>query len=118
MTIRETILEADDIGEEIVTIPEWGDVKILLRGMDGTQHSRYIDTAEDTSHRYADILINAAFDPDTNERVFDPADRDALMHKHGGVLMRLALIVMRDLSGSDIGEATEELEADPTSDGS
>ncbi len=132
MSLRDTILKADDIAEEIVDVPEW-DIKadfdehgirlsggLLLRAMDGKQHAQYIDvvTSDDSAHRYADILINSAYDPDTEELVFDPADRDALMEKDGGVLMRLSLIVIRDLSGGDVAEAAEELEADPTSDGS
>ncbi len=130
MSLRDTILKADDIAEQIVDVPEW-DIHadydeqgvrlsggLLLRAMNGTQHSQYIDTAEDTTHRYADILINSAFDPDTGDLVFDPADRDVLMSKHGGVLMRLSLIVIKDLSGTDVGEAAEEIDTDPTSGGS
>ncbi len=120
MSLRDTILKADDIAEDTVTVPEWDDVKILLRAMDGKQHAKYVDvvTADDSSHRYADILINSAYDPDTRELLFDPADRDALMEKDGGVLMWLSLIVIRDLSGGDVADAAEELDANPTSDGS
>ena len=120
MSLRDTILKADDIAEDTVTVPEWDDVKILLRAMNGKQHAQYIDVVANTDagFRYADILINSAYDPDTRELLFDPADRDALMEKDGGVLMKLSLIVIRDLSGGDVADAAEELEADPTSDGS
>lgn len=115
MSLRDTILQADDIREQVVEVPEW-DVKLLLRAMDGKQHARYIDIINtgDDQHRYADILITSAFDPDTREPVFDPADRDVLMSKDGGVLMRLSLIVIRDLSGTDVDEAVAEVDADPT----
>jgi len=115
MSLRETILKADDIAEQIVEVPEW-DVKLLLRAMDGSQHVRYIDVIQqqDDRHRYADILIVSAYDPDTRELVFDPADRDSLMSKDGGVLMRLSLIVIKELSGGDVGDAVEELEENPT----
>ena len=120
MNTRETILQADDIRETVETVPEWDGVKILLRAMDGKQHARYIDVAVqgESAFRYADILINSAHDPDTRELLFDPADRDALMEKDGGVLMRLSLIVIRDLSGGDVDDATEELDENPISDGS
>lgn len=120
MSLRDTILQADDIATEIVEVPEWDDVKIELRAMDGTQHAAYIDTVTgaDTQYRYADILIASAYNPETGEPVFDPADRDLLMSKHGGVLMRLSLIVIRDLSGTNVDEAEEELEENPTSGGS
>ena len=117
MSLRDTIIEADDIAEQTVDVPEWG-VKILLRAMDGKQHARYVDTADGSSaYRYSDILIASAYDPETLEPVFDPADRDVLMTKHGGVLMRLSLIVISELGGS-VEEAVEELDENPISDGS
>ena len=118
MSLRDTILKADDIAEEIVDVPEWDDVKILLRAMDGNQQVAYADTVRGGSKfLYADILMVTAFDPDTSELIFDPADREALMAKSGGVLNRLGMRVL-ELSGSDVAAATEELDENPTSDGS
>ena len=116
MSLRDTILGANDLQETVETVPEWDDVKILLRGMTGKQRIELVDKAgSDRSHMYADILIATAVDPDTDKRVFDRADRDPLMDKSGAVLERLALIVIQDLSGVSVDEAEKEVAADPTS---
>ena len=119
-SLRDTILNANDLQEETVTVPEWHDngepVKILLRGMTGKQRIDLVDKAgSDRSHMYADILIATALDPDSAEQVFDKADRDPLMGKSGAVLERLALVVIQDLSGVSVDDAEAEIEADPTS---
>jgi hypothetical protein len=116
MSVRETILAADDIAEETVPVPEWN-VKILLRGMTGKQQARYVRTIQaDDSMMFADILMVTAYDPETRQLVFDPADREALADKSGAVLNRLGMIVL-GMSGTDVDEAVEEVEADPTSGG-
>ena len=115
MTLRETILEADDIDEAVIEIPEWGDVKIMLRGMTGAERVKLYDsvTGKGKVFMYADILIATARDPESGEPVFDPADREALAEKSGIVLDRLASEVL-GLSGLDADEAEAEVESDPT----
>ena len=116
MSLRDTILTANDLQEDTVTVPEWGDVKLLLRGMTGKQRIDLVDkSGNDRSHMYADILIATALDPDTGSPVFDKADRDPLMEKSGAVLERLALVVIQDLSGVSVEDAEKEVAADPTS---
>ena len=114
MSQRDKILQADDIEEEIVDVPEW-DVKILLRAMNGQQQVRYAETVRGDSKgfMYADILMVTAYDPETRELIFDPADREALSLKSGGVLNRLGMKVLV-LSGTDIETAVDELEENPT----
>ncbi len=120
MSLRDTILGADDLKESIEDVPEWG-VKVLLRGMTGKQRIRLVEsvssTGPDREFMYSDILIATALDPETDKPVFDPADREALAGKAGGVLERLALQVMK-LSGVSIDDAEKEVAGDPTSDGS
>lgn len=120
MSLRDTILSADDLEESVEDVPEW-DVKILFRGMTGRQRIRLVErvsaTGPDREFMYADILIATALDPETGEQVFDPADREALTGKAGGVLERLALIVMK-LSKVSIDDAEADVDADPTSVGS
>ena len=116
MSLRDTILSADDLGESIVDVPEW-DVKIKIRGMDGLTRSKVqkIATSNDP-YANSDILILVARDPDDDTLIFDKADREALSDKSGGVLERLALEVL-SISGVSIDDAEAEVEADPTSDG-
>ncbi len=117
MSLRDTILTADDLGESIEDVPEWG-VKVLLRGMTGKERLRYVENSKDrgSEYMYSDILIATAYNPDTGELVFDKADREALAEKSGLVLERLALKVMKD-SGVDLDEAEKEVAEDPTSAG-
>ena len=122
MSLRDTILSADDLKESTEDVPEWG-VKILLRGMTGRERVLYVESAGDRREfMYSDILIATALNPEPNdqgkhERVFDPADREALADKSGGVLERLALEAMK-LSGVSIEDAEKEVDEDPTSVGS
>jgi hypothetical protein len=121
MSLRDTILTSPDLKEEVVTVPEWGNVDILLRGMTGKQRINLVDRASTSgmqkSFMYADILIAVARDPETDEMVFDPADREALSDKAGGVLERLSQKAL-ELSGVAVGDEDEkEIEEDPTSGG-
>jgi len=118
MTLRETILEAQDIVETTVEVPEWGDVKITLRSLNGKERVKLYEgvTGKMKVFMYADILIVTAYDPENGEPVFDPADREALAEKSGNVLDRLASVVL-GISGLDTDEAEAEVEADPTSGG-
>lgn len=103
MSLRDTILAADDIETEDVPVPEWG-VNIQVRGMSGSDRADIMDAAlqDDGSlslkRFYPDVVILASHDPETGERIFDPADRDALMAKSGKALDRLAEVAL-ELSG-------------------
>ena len=122
MSLRDTILSADDLKESVEDVPEWG-VTILLKGMTGRERVLYVESAGDRREfMYSDILIATARNPKPDdegkhERVFDKADREALAEKSGGVLERLALKAMQ-LSGVSIEDAEKEVDADPTSVGS
>ena len=117
MSLKDTILSADDLGETIVDVPEW-DVKLLIRGMDGLTRSKVqkIATSNDP-YANADILILVARDPDSGDLVFDKADREALAGKSGAAVEHVVIEAIR-LSGTSMDEAEAEVEADPTRDGS
>lgn len=102
MSLRETILAADDIASEIVEVPEWG-VKIEVRGMNGADRSRILSRAAEGSgisvgDMYVDTVIASCYDPESGERVFTAADKDALLGKSASAIDRLATVGMR-LSG-------------------
>lgn len=103
MSLRDQILNTQDIPKESVTVPEWG-VTIEMRGMTGAERTRIMDLAMDAGGElnlqsiYPEIVISTAFDPETGEKVFEPADRDALLSKSANALDRVALVGMR-LSG-------------------
>ena len=115
MSLRDTILGADDLGFRLVTVPEWDNVKIELRGMTGEQRMKLWEAtqAKTRKHFYADILIACAYDPENGEHVFDPADRDAIGTKSGAVLDRLTGII-NELSETNVEDAEDKIEEDPT----
>jgi len=116
MSLRDTILTADDLGEEVIDVPAWG-VKVMVQGMDGIQRSKIQKLATSGSdHANADILILVARDPDTGELIFDKADRDALSGKSGAAVEEVVLAAIR-MSGTNMDEAESQVEADPTSAG-
>lgn len=117
MSLRDTILQADDLEEQTMTIPEWDGAQILLRSMTGAER---IDVAKllgaDDSYAYADVLIMLALDPETRKPIFEPADREALAGKSGAVLERIASELNR-LSFTSSQELEDQIESDPTSAG-
>ncbi len=66
MTLRETILQADDIDEAVIEVPEWDDVKITLRSLTGKERVQLYEgvTGKQKVFMYADILIATARDPE------------------------------------------------------
>jgi hypothetical protein len=115
--LRNQILKADDIGKEIVEVPEWG-VKVEIRGMNGLARAKFLKASAgpdgagtvDFERFFPDLIIACAFDPETGEQVFDLADREVLNEKSGAALQRLADPAMR-LSGL-APESLKEAEAD------
>ena len=102
--IRESILEAKDIDSEVVTVPEWGDVVIELRGMTAGERANISEKSVTESGGlnvtlfWPTLLVNTCYDPDTGERVFEESDIEVLLGKAATVVERLATDAMR-LSG-------------------
>lgn len=101
--LRKRILETADIQSEMVEIPEWG-VKVEVRGLTAAERAKLLQRAADPSGQlrldrwFADLTIASTFDPETGERVFDPADRDALNSKSGSAVSKIVDVATR-LSG-------------------
>ena len=122
MSIREQIINADDIEHEIIDIPVWG-VKIEVRSMTGRARTRLIKTATDNDGQldmetlYPDMVILCAFDPETGEQIFTQDDRDLLLSKSAGPLEQVALAAMRisgmtpdalDAAGKDLPSTEDD----------
>ena len=114
--VRDTVLTADDLGEELVDVPEWG-VQILVKGMDGIERSQIQKLAtSDSDHANAQILILVARHAETGDKLFTDADRDALSGKSGKAVEDVVLAAIR-MSGASPDDAEKAVEADPFSDG-
>lgn len=91
MSLRDRILQTNDVQREIVAVPQWG-VSVAVHGMSGAARTAMIQNAADNdgvmnfSRMMPDIVIMCTYDPETDEQVFSEADRDALMLKSGAAL--------------------------------
>lgn len=114
--LRKAILEAEDIESEVVHVSQW-DVDVEIRGMTGSERGRFMKAVSlangggepDFEKFYAQLIIATAYEPG-GEKLFEPADRDALNQKSGAALNTLAEVSMR-LSGL-AGDAVEAAQAD------
>lgn len=102
-TLREDILAYEDIGREIVEVPEWEN-KVEVRSMSAAEAAyfsvRLIEREGEVSWAslWPDIIIASCYVPGTNEKLFLPADREALTKKNANALRLLADVAKR-LSG-------------------
>ena len=117
MSLRDQILNSNDIPHELVKVKEWG-VSIEVRGMTGAERTRILDLAQSENGMnlqmvYPEIVISTAFDAETGEKIFNPEDRTALLSKSANALDALATVGMR-LSGflaetsNDLGKDSSE----------
>lgn len=117
MSLRDQILNSNDIPKELVKVKEWN-TEIEVRGMTGAERTRILDLAQDEKGMnlqmvYPEIVISTAFDPITGEKIFTPEDRTALLSKSANALDSLATVGMR-LSGflaetsNDLGKDSSE----------
>ena len=117
MSLRDQILNSNDIPKELVKVKEWN-IEIEVRGMTGAERTRILDLAQGDGGMnlqmvYPEIVISTAFDAETGEKIFNPEDRTALLSKSANALDALATVGMR-LSGflaetsNDLGKDSSE----------
>lgn len=119
---REAILGAQDVVVEEVAVPEWGGV-VYARGMTGRERAQYetsLVNVKDgrvaglnTADSYALLALYGTVDgpdPATAQRLFTDEDLEALRHRAGAPLARIARVVLR-LSGMN-KEAQERMAED------
>jgi hypothetical protein len=117
-SLKSRILNADDIPIEIIEVPEWGDVKLEVRGMNGKERAGFLrrttaDGGEVSFEKfYPELIIATVFDPESGEKVFGPADRDNINTKSGAALERVAAVAQRHsgLGASDVDDAVGKSE--------
>ena len=114
MSLRDQILNSNDIPRELVKVKEWN-VEIEVRGMTGAERTRILDLAQGDGGMnlqmvYPEIVISTAFDVLTGEKIFSPEDRTALLSKSANALDALATVGMR-LSGF-LAETSDDLGKD------
>ena len=100
MSLRDRILQADDIGREIITVPQWG-VDLEVRTLSAQQRSRMLQTCTladgniDLDRLYPMLIIGTVFEPGTNDRVFSEADLPLLQEKSAAAIEFVAQKAMQ-----------------------
>lgn len=124
--LRKAILESDDLTREVVDVPEWG-VKVEVRSLTSGDRNRLLSTAikEGSSNldmeKYtADLVILTTFDPESGNKVFEKADRDALNKKNSAAVDRIFSTAARlaGLADNSIEQAKETFETAQSDDSS
>lgn len=114
MSLRDLILEADDLDLEEVEVPEWKDengkpVKVYIKQMSGHAANEYVESTREENggdiDRNAKVLVASLCDKDGN-RLFTRKDIDALNAKNARVLNHLTQIALEVNFKSN--EAVEE----------
>ena len=120
-SIRDIALNAKDVRTELVTVPEWDDVKIEVRGFTLGERLAFYDRVADDGqvnreNFLPELVIASSFDPDSGQKVFEAADRDMLKTKSAAALERLTTVATRlsGMSDDDVTEAETDLEETPT----
>ena len=127
-SLKQLIAEAEDVKWEDVDIPEWGDIKVRVKGLSSDQLDLYEakqialsrkDTGDDTevkmrNHR-AELVAQVLFDPETGTRIFPDVKEGAriLSKKASGIVNGL-FVLAQSLSGMDreFGKKVEDAKAD------
>lgn len=85
--LRKKILDYDDRARQIVDIPEWGDVKIEVRGLTAGERVRLVRHLQDDEGNIDGgamanwLIVLCSYDPETGERIFEDDDRGAIAEK-------------------------------------
>ena len=126
---REAILEAVDLGREVVPVPEWGG-SVLMRGLTGRERDAFeasivrmqggapgAGMERSLQNIRARLVAMAAID-ESGARLFEDRDVRALGEKSAAALDRL-FDVARRLSGmseADVQAITEDFTGGPSAD--
>jgi len=103
VSLRDRILAADDIGKDVMEVPEWG-CSLEVRTVTAGERSKMIKAALtdegtlDTVSLFPMLIISSCFDPDTGEQVFGPDDLAALQGKSAAAVERIGQKAM-EMSG-------------------
>jgi len=112
-TLREAILNADDLESRTVEVPEWNNLVVELRSPSverrGEMMTEYMkDGAIDFVRLYPALIVATAFDPETGEPVFTNGDIELLTKKSAKAMERLGAIAS-ELSGmTNVQERVDE----------
>ena len=120
MSVRDRIFNSK-LDAEVVVIPEWDNVKIEVRARTVDQQYALIDKVRkpngdlDNKLLAVETIIATAYDPDTGEAVFEPADRDTLRGLNAAGFNRLLAAANRAAGLETEDQVVADLDETPPS---
>lgn len=110
MSMREKILNCDDIKHEVVSVPEWGlDVRVcVMNGLARDKFDHILTTMakeKNLNHIRATLAVFTVRDEE-NKLIFSHGDIDALSEKSSAALDRIFAVAQRlnGLTNADVEE--------------
>jgi hypothetical protein len=122
MNIRDKIVKAE-LHNEVIDVPGW-DVKIEVRARTVKQQYELLDKSRkangdiDGMMLAVETILACSYDPDTGEKVFDPADRDTLLNSDSAAFNVLLSASNRAAGLEDLDEVEARLKETPPDDNS
>jgi len=112
-TLKEAILNAEDIKYEDVEIPEWGGITVRVKALNAQQLADYQNQSmamrqeKGTGgmdvrirNRNAQLVVQSLYDPETGERIFKDSEYKMLLTKNAGTVQALFGLINK-MSGLD-----------------
>lgn len=118
-SLREKVLNAQDVRRENVTVPEWDGAEFEVRGLGMRTYNQLCASCNDAAGElvadrfYPALIIATTHDPESGGKVFTEGDRDMLADKSGKALTRIVDVALR-LCGADAGEVEKNSEPTPS----
>jgi len=111
VSLRDKILQAEDLDYEDVDVPEW-DAKIRVQSPTVRERALLVGEFMDATGKvdlermYPALLIATVVDPETGEALFTADDMGALGEKNGRVVEGVAKVALR-VAGMDTDAIAE-----------
>jgi len=129
--LSDQIFAIDDIESELVTVPQWGGITVMVKAMTAAARSQMISNAVENGGSFnvndllPDMVIACTFDPATGASIFSPGDRDRILAKSAAAVSLISDTAMR-LSGmlessegvTAVDAAGKDFSSTPTEDSS
>ena len=106
-SLRDYLLGVDDIFQQLVTVPGWGGIEVLVKSVSLLDRHRFIawmqqlddviqaDAGVSAAYRQAATLVMMVHDPVTDQPLFTYADIPHLVQRNGTVILPLIEICNR-----------------------
>lgn len=112
-SFKERIAAYPDVKEKVITVKEWGNEKILVKGITARARYKIFLTEEgkprkDVALTTVQSVIECSYDPKTKEKLFTSEDAEMLLEKNSDAIEFIAGEI-QEVSGMTV-KAQEAIE--------